>query len=598
MLSWKYIQSLGETRSKTRLKYFFDRGGANMQVQDWKIEGDNVVTSELFGGNLLAPTIPLLGNGSYEQAIDYLGTTGLRFPGGSLTEYGFDINNPDLEEQYFSHLDVTWNMIPLTEFMNFAGENNHPVTIVIPTRTQLSEHTDDNGDRFPEIDEVSVRSFVAKTLNGEYGSANIEAFEIGNEYWGSGEMNAVEYGRLASEMAVIIDEELQNAGKDETSILVQKGNNFHFSKLSDDYDGVPPNDALEDINQTYSVDLGDDALFSSGDINWAYVNAKIIMSQFNDQEWDAIDGVVTHIYSRGDIAESTRYFDLDQMNKTWLAEDPDLNIHITEWNLKSEPSLDRDNDYGLFQAQEILQIMEEFVRTGVDNAHVWPLIQRTANPLSEGVEFNGPTPPGEMYALMSETLPGKTLIDLNPSHRDTEWTDGPVSTHMYAGEDELVLYVMNGSKAGATNFDVSVSDFISDFSSFEALVLGVEEGDSPGDNSSTPVVEELSDQSYAEGILELSLSPGEVAQIIFTGVEPTAEFASLWELANSENPFAEEDGSAPVVEDDVSLPVVDPIEEPEVIDEEVEVDEDDGGFGIELGIGLLFLLSLAGGVGF
>jgi len=563
------------------------------------ISGDSEITGSLFGGNLLAPTVPLTGTGSYAEAIDYLGVTGLRFPGGSLTEYVFDINDPDKPVVYNPDLDVTWNMIGLSDFMEYADQAGHPVTIVVPTRTQLSEETDENGNRYCQIDESDLRQFISSLVNGDYGDAEIEAIEIGNEYWGSGQMTALEYGRLASEMSTIINDELSRAGNFDTDIIVQKGNNFDYSRISDEYEGVPPREALNDLNETYSLELGDNALFSDGSVNWAFVNASIIMSEFDtSEEWQSIDGVVTHIYSRGEAAETTRYFDLDQMNQTWIAENPNLEIYITEWNLKSEPNLERDEDYGLFQAQEMLNIMEEFIRTGVDNAHVWPLVQNTANPLAEGTEFTSATPPGEMFALMSETLPGKVLLDLNPSSRDTEDQDGNVSTHMFAGENELVLYVMNGSKTSGATADIDLSGFVDDFGSFEALVLGVDEGQPPGDNSSPAFVEDVGEDVFDDLFLEATLSPGEVMQVILSDVVPSEAFAPIWEQANSIDPFAKDD---PTIIHDLTDPVIptvdEPIEEPDVIEEAGREGEDDVGFGLELALGWLLLLGL-GGFGF
>lgn len=570
-----------------------------ISVKDISVEGSKNISSELFGGNLLAPTVPLTGEASYQEAIEYLGVTGLRFPGGSLTEFAFDISDPDRSVVYNPDLDVTWNMIGLTEFMTFAGSQDHDVTLVIPTRTYLTAQTDENGNRYANVDEDGLRAFITKVVTGEYGSATIEAFEIGNEYWGSGQMNAVEYGRLASEMSLIINDELSKAGNYETDILVQKGNNFDYSRISDDYLGFTPEQALSDLNSKYAISLAEDAIFSDGNVNWAYVNAKLIMSEFEtSEEWAAVDGVVTHIYSRGDAAEETRYFDLDQVNKTWIAENPQLEIYITEWNLKSEPNLNSEEDYGLFQAQEVLNIMEEFVRTGVDNAHVWPLVQNTSNPLAEGTDYSGATSPGEMFALMSETLPGKTLLDLNPANRDTEATEGSVSTHMFAGENELALYIMNTSKTSGAVADVDLSAFLKDFGSVEALVLGVADGQAAGDTSSAPVVEELDGEVFSDGFLEATLSPGEIMQIVFTDVVPTNAFSPAWEEAN-----VQEDTNVAVPldsntndSDEFPFPTIDMPEDEytgsdPTSNEEVE---DDEGFGFEFGLGILFLLSMAG----
>ena len=49
----------------------------------------------LFGGNILAPRAHMTGPQSYAEAIEALGVTTLRYPGGSLTEDLFDLRNPD-----------------------------------------------------------------------------------------------------------------------------------------------------------------------------------------------------------------------------------------------------------------------------------------------------------------------------------------------------------------------------------------------------------------------------------------------------------------------------------------------------------------------
>lgn len=324
--------------------------------------------------------------------------------------------------------------------------------------------------------------------------------------------------------------------------------------------------------------------------------------------------MVTHIYSRGDVAESTRYFDLDQINDTWAEDIPGIEIYITEWNLKSTPGLDREEDYGLFQGQEMLQIMEEFGRTGVDKAHVWPLIQNTRNALAEGQEFDAATPPGEMFALMSETLPGKVLLDFQEGDKDTEAEFGDVSVHMFAGEDELAFYVMNGSKESAASADIDLSSLVSDYNVLDILVLGVEDDEMPGSNKSQAVIEELDASIMQDGKLEASLSPGEIMQVVLTDVVPTEGFEDIWDAANSVDPFADEviPQPEPVTEPDPE-PVLDPQPEPQPVIPDVPLDdvtdddaedeggdeEDDDGMFAGLGwAGGLLLLLAAGAGGF
>ena len=536
---------------------------------DARLAGDARITTHLFGGNVLSP------RGDHSDAIAALGVTGLRYPGGSLTEYMFDITNPNATELVDQRTGELRPVLPLDEFLAYAQAAEQPVTIVIPTRTQLTEAVDENGDRMPNINEAELRAFVAGVVSSD---AEIAAFEIGNEYWGIG-MNAVEYGRVASRMAAIIDNELMAAGADDVNVIVQKGNNFGSSRISDEFTGVPADEVFTELNETYGTDLGADALFPSGDINWTFVNSKLVLSGFDDAEIQAVDGVVTHIYSRGPSSPEARYFDLENAQATWLAEHPDLEIHITEWNLKSTDDLDPDNDYGLFQAAEMLEIMEEFVVTGVDAAHVWPLTENTRNALSNGFTFDEATAPGEMFALMSETLPGKVLVDLNPTDRDTEAQSGSVSVHMFAGEGELALYLINESRQSGTSANVDVSKFITDYDAADVVVLGVADGDAPGSNKSQAVIEDVDPSVISAGEIEASLDPGEIMQVVFTGVQPTDAFRPIWQRANASEP----------VDDETPVPVVPPDDD--------DMGDDESGSGIEWLLALFGVLAVAGGLG-
>lgn len=578
-----------------------------INVNDLSLVSENLISEDLFGGNLLAPRGSLLGEGSYSEAISELGVYGLRYPGGSLTEYMFDITDPNATELIDERTGEAETTIGLSDFLNYAETAAHPVTIVVPTRTQLSDEVDENGDRIPDIDEDDLRSFISDVASGEYGNADISAFEIGNEYWGSGEMNALEYGRLAAEMASIIDSELTAAGAGEIDILVQKGNSFGYSDINDDYEGVPTADVFEDLNSKYKLDLGEEALYSSGDINWTHIASRLVLDGFEESDnISTVDGIVTHIYSYGDKAPATRFLDLNQANEVWISKYPDLELHITEWNLKSTPGLDEHDDYGLFQAHEMLNIMEEFIRTGVDNAHVWPLIQSSKSALSVGPghEFESTTAAGEMFFLMAETLPGKFLVDLSPDSRETESHLGEISVHMYAGENELALFIVNESREDSLSSRIDLSNFIQGFEQADIVVLGVEHGEAPGSNDSRPFVEEVDPSVIDRGQIEASLDPGEVMQIVLSDVIPTEQFAQIWEQANAIEPVEEyfdQDKYEPLSDeplfDESEFPVVD---FPDIVFDEEEEDNtivDDVSGGMEWLFGLLGILALGAAMG-
>jgi hypothetical protein len=550
----------------------------------------------LFGGNILAARGDLVGPGSYDEAIEGLNVTGLRYPGGAMTEEYFDITNPDASTVTSGVTGETSDFIPISDFLAYAGANGHEVTIVVPTRDFVHEDPDSAGDFLihPEhLDKFAdLREFIFDVITGVYGDANIVAIEIGNEYWGPGGMNAFEYGNLASEMAFVIDDELmlisEELGIDtsEVGILVQSGFNFGTSKISNDYVGWDSHDVIDDLVSVYpEVNLSYDNIRNNGEVNWTEVNSELIIMAFDSPEkLAAVHGVLSHVYTFGSDYDDDGAQQLDVIQNTWL-ELPGFDtaeIHITEWNQKSTDSLDRTADYGLFQAHEMLHIVDTFLEADVDQAYVWPLIQNTSNALSTGMEYSGPTPAGQMFSMMSENLPGKAGIDFTPGDgQETEYEAGTVDVHAFAGQGDMVLYVYSHADETTVEY-IDLSNFVAGFDAMEVTVLGVVPGQSPGDNRSDVEMQQLeASEVYQDGILEAALDSGEIMQVIIRGIQPTDAFAPTLDAIEAAALVIDDEG--PVFDDD-------PVPEDPI---------DDGGSGGGMeGFGLLLallpLLLLAG----
>ena len=487
-------------------------------------------TQGLFGANVLATRSSLAQGGDYDRLIEELGVGSFRYPGGSLTERYFDITDPNASVVSDRDTGELRDFIPLNEALAYAGEEGLSVTIVIPTRNLLSDTTDANGDRFAAIDEDVLRGFVRDVVTGVHGIAEIEAFELGNEYWGSGQMSSVEYGRLASEMAVIVNDEL-NLLNSNAEIIVQSGTNFDFARLSDDYGtDMTSAEILADLNATYDLNLGEDSLYSSGAINWTHVANEMILSEFDTEgERAAVDQVAVHVYSRGQVNESQRTFFLNNTDETWGDVIPDAQIAVTEWNTAGNTdSLDRTSDYGLFQSHEMINIMEEFLRYDVEQAHVWPLIQNTPNTLSIDDGQADLTPGGAMFNMMQEALPGKVALDLTPeSGADTEVQEDGISLHGFWEPDELLFYIAATAEEGADT-EVDFSGLISDAGRVEISVLGVADGAPIGSNSSDAVVETIDPALLIDGTtLSVQMDQGEVMQVRMFGFTPSQDFQDV-----------------------------------------------------------------------
>jgi hypothetical protein len=510
-------------------------------------------TQGLFGANVLATRSSLEQGGDYDRIIEDLGVGSFRYPGGSLTERYFDISNPNdsiVEDRDTGELR---QFIPLNEALAYAGEEGLSVTIVLPTRDLLSSDTDDNGDRYSDIDEDALRGFVRDVVTGVHGQADIDSFELGNEYWGSGQMSSVEYGRLASDMAVIVNDELNMLGSD-ADIVVQSGANFNFARLSTEYDDDMSSEAiLADLNETYDLNLTEDALYSSGDVNWTRVANEIVLSEFDTpEEQAAVDQVAVHVYSRGQVNEGQRSFFLNQAEEAWGEAIPDARIAVTEWNTAGNTSLlDRNDDYGLHQAHEMLNVMEEFLRYEVENAYVWPLIQNTPNALSMDDGQGDLTPGGAMFDMMQDALPGKTALDLTPEPgADTEVEEDGIAVHGFWEPDELLFYVAANQSGGADTV-VDFSDLVSETGRVEITHLSVAEGDDIGSNRSDAVLQDIDPATVLDSTsLSVRMGEGEIMQVRMVGFTPSRDFQSLISEQAPEdlpNPLID-----PYIEDDLS----------------------------------------------
>lgn len=537
-----------------------------------------------FGGNFLATTDRLGDQGTFDEAVDALGLQALRAPGGALTEQNLGILDADSGEIIDRDTGETIDIVPVSEFNRYAEEQGLSVTYVVPTRVFVGEETDENGDRFAQVDEDAVREFVSDVADGSLGgSPDVQAFEIGNEYWGAGEMSAVEYGRVASEMAMIIDDQLTrlpNAERfEETDIIVQMATNYGSSNLSNQFEGTP-SEQLAAVNEAFGLNLDEDRfIYSSGDVAWAKVNNEILLNEFDQDARDAIDGVVAHVYSRGEDVPNSRYFELSQVRDTWLQDMPDLDVYVTEWNLKRTIDPTREEEYGLKQAHEMLNIMEAFDWGSVDAAHVWPVQMDSRTGLTGGEGDGTVDLAGEMFRLMQETLPGTRPLALEGSQgRETEVEGDTADVHAFWAEDRMVTYLASTSDE-TTEQIVDFQNLVSDTGDVAITRLGVEEGANPTGADTQPVVtQENAEDLLQDGMLIADLAPYEIMMI---------------EMSNPTYTDAVQAEAATLPSEDEDLPTTDPEENAEEDTATSPAPDDGGEMGLLLALGMLPLLLLA-----
>lgn len=557
----------------------------------------NYYDQALFGGNFLFNRDVLGEESPYSDLASDLGVTSFRYPGGSMTERLFDISDPDRTSGYDYESGETVDLVPLSDFMNFVEESGGSTTIVIPTRQFLTETTDDNGNRSPDLNHDELSKFVRDVAEGAYGNAKVDAFEIGNEYWGSGQMTSVEYGRLASEISTTIESALSNSttvSDSSIDIVVQSGTNFDYSNLDDKYLNYnSPEDTLTALSEDYGIQFDTEFLDNSGNISWTAVNNKLIMNEFSVSELEAVDGVAAHVYSRGETNTSTRDFPIKLIEDTWIEENPDLATYVTEWNLKSSRGVEDQDAYGLKHAHELLNLVEEFSAHGVDTAHVWPLIQSTRNAMSHGWDGDEMSPAGEMFKFMQESLPGNKPLSLNGSGlNQNEVHTSDLDVHTFGSSEKLVLFLASTSDEFSTS-EIDLSAIATGGESISVSFLGVADGERPTDIKSTGVVDvpsadEVLSEIYVDNVVRADLDAFEIMRIEIENPIWTPEMEDYWESDG------EEDLVTPDPEDP-TIPVVPP-EDPDStpVDDE---GEDAGGSGIEAILGIMLFLPFLLGLG-
>ena len=481
-----------------------------------------------FGANILATRDRLGPDGTYDDMANQLGINAVRYPGGSLTERYFDITNPDQTSTLHYITGQPQPLLPFSEFMQFAADTGRPALIVLPTRTALGDETDALGHRYPSIDEAALRGFVRDTLDGVYGQAPIAGFELGNEYWGAAEMSAVEYGRVASEMALIVKDELvhhpdYDARFQETEIYVQMGMNFGHSRLSAAYDSTDPAQALADFAQDYGLDLGAPYIYGNGGVAWPQLNNLLILREFNTQEEiDSIDGVVAHIYAKGLDNPESQHFALRTIEATWPLQEEGLKTVVTEWNIRNH-GRDANEDYGLVQAHEMLDTLAAMASHGVDQAYVWPMQQGAMSSLAGNEGDGAPRVPGAFFNMLSTSLPGTHPVVLEGAEiGQTELVAPATTVHAFAGPDHAVLYTVSTDDSQTVTDALDLRGLVQDWTSAEIIRLGVADGELPGAARATPVLSELpADQVLQDGVLTVELAPREILQVVLRGVTYT-----------------------------------------------------------------------------
>lgn len=449
------------------------------------------VSGDMFGANFLFMRDfhkglnnqnPALTSNIYTQAINDLNVGSLRYPGGTVSEQLFDLVDPN------SSVQTETQVMGLNSFLKYCADVNRSMTAVLPTMRFASDQTDQNGDRTEAVDSELIRTFVLALLTQALTEGvSVEAIELGNEWYVDGTLSAVEYGRIASKMAYVIDQaidefrENQSVGPEWSSpeVLVQVG-------------------------QGGSAEKGGTAA---------------IFAEFTAAELASVDGVIVHRYLNGVWIDGWAY----EPFQTWsdlahnAGDDREFTNYVTEWNVSSRHT----TELGLRSASTLIALFSEMIEAGVDHANVWAICQNNNQNLtmSSGLPGNherGLSMNGEAFRLLSESVQGKNLVDINGAGIASADPAATTWVEVYAGEGETVVFLSD--RSGLTSqYSVDLGLLTAGYTHLWATKISVAPSEEALNPNAKPVISILSEKELlgVDGV-DFQLNPWEVIRITYT----------------------------------------------------------------------------------
>ncbi|MCW3784762.1 calcium-binding protein [Defluviimonas salinarum] len=470
---------------------------SNVAVFKFKFDTEckGYVGSAAFGANLIFAGSK--SNTTSGADISTLGVTAFRYPGGSVTERHFDYRNPNIAVNDSSlHYDndpsttptalAVDKFVPLSEFLSIEEQAGRLATFVLPTRNFVTRSVPE-GDQPRPVNNVAISDFKAflssllaspSTDGKKHAIDGIKAFEIGNEYWGSGEMTSSEYGKVVSAVIKAANEVFSEAGisrNERPDFIVQMGAPWGAEfKSGGKYDNMS-RDYINGLMAKYNMTSSD--FTASGELKW---DAKVklsnldIISNLSAEARGSISGVTEHFYyTKSDdvfaqTSHSLNYIDVDySIWKHFLGYNIDL--HITEWNIKSSNT----QMLGLAGAGALIEQFEYMVRLGAKSAFVWPYQLNTANDLGDmRGDVQSLSPLGAAYKLMSDSLVGTYLLESNISGGDLE-------VNAYYSSEKFVFFASSRSDI-SKSISLDFSDIVSTYDTISGVKIGVDLSTSDG----------------------------------------------------------------------------------------------------------------------
>lgn len=371
----------------------------------------DVIEGDFFGGNHLF--LYDYSDGTFPEKVEYLNITLLRYPGGAMTEWNFDVNFPDAVPEGEQRET-------LSEFLSYVGQNAITPVIVLPIKQYIA-----NGVSIEQA-ALEISNFVKRVTSGEFGGVKIDTFEIGNEFsWGDDAVSASDYGAYASAFALAIKE----ATEYEVDVAVQTGTHW-----------------------------------SNADI--AIADNDMIMAEFElAGAFEAVDILVAHFYpvNVGNVADRLSASLPDQVANDWeAAAGKSLKIFISEWNTETNFSPAFSELYGLAHAAAMIEMVSEMAKAGVDMSAVWAIQQNTLTEMTAWEGNDKVRISGEIFRMLSQSTVGTSAVEIPQDVIG----NGQVLLHAFENETKLVVFLSAQDIIDNTspfNVDLNIANLGSNF---------------------------------------------------------------------------------------------------------------------------------------
>ncbi len=444
----------------------------------------SAITSNHFGTNILTHRDDVSQDGRFDKVTNLIESTIIRYPGGTVTEDYFDLTNPDQETAL--NLTVSQspvNLIPLSSFLEYANAAGKAVIIVVPTFRYFDGATRTVLDNA----EGDIRTFVRELISGKYGDAEINGFEIGNE-WYQDRFNwtAAEFGQLQSKIASWIHDEMEGYPH-QANIYVQAG------RGDDDENGIADN--LE------------------------------LAAAFPESDRTAIDGIISHVYLSTSSVNSlilggSLQKRLETAGDIWNdLFKRDLNHIVTEWNV-GENGAANTTINGLMRSAPYLRLFTEMLEADIDTATAWTAVARSpaamGNIDGESVKL---TPTGLLFRLMSQNLIG-LHYESNDADMFIEDAAGEELGYSFAfSSDDKSVFVFSSASSGEIPLTADLSKALSSAGYVYAYKLSASEGFSGNEFATEAKIgflnrADIEGEITGDGKFSIELGPYETVMLV------------------------------------------------------------------------------------